>query len=869
VSTTEAGRLAAAGKPDSTSSDGVSLQAVNAAAHRLDELSCARIVGNLADIVHAAQKGGQPLGTLNPAAVLVLLDGGVKLGAGTASPHYTAPEKLRGGGLDRRTDVFVLGVMLWEALAHERLFEGTTDEAVKRSVFEQAIRPPSELNANVPAEIDAICKKALARDPSDRYQSAKVMAAEIDAVLGDAGYPESNEQIAAYVAQLLVSEPAPPPRAQVLPAAVAKAASSAAMPRPATATLPQPFMAPRPAPTAVLGSTPPLPGAVAAHEVTPGGEPLPEILEPPLKPIVRAARMPATSAKTEILGSVSMLPEKPALSVTAFAGSGASASPATGTAGTPGAPPAPARARTPSTVPPVTASPATPAAAAAPSIAPVAAPSFAPPAMPAPVAASPAMPAATAAPAFSPTGTAMFVAPARLAAAAPASLPAAGPAAASSSDPKHGLPAPFKPIHPQPPAKPSIANAETIGTPQLPAHLAVLPAPAPVHPAAPPQLGMPPGMTVAPSSAPAPLQSADRGPVELGDERPANPAEIIALPRTDRAATTGSRDVLAGWGWATGSVEAIDEGDDVHDTARAGKRRLMIAIGGSLAVALLIAAAAFAFSGSNKPSDQDAPPGTEKVTAPVTTPAAPAPEPRAAPPSEIMNPSPEPAKPEPAALPPSPEPAKPDPAALPPSPEPAKPDPASVEPARPDPAKAIAAKPEPAKPEPAKAIAAKPEPAKPEPAKVAAAIKAPEVKKPPEIKKPPEVKKPPSKASKQPPPEKLAKATPKAQPLDPYATPAPAPAPAPANKANTDPAAAYKAGLQQYARGDTSGALATLRTSLSSNPTYAPTWRGLGMVYEKQGNKGQARSAFKRYLELASDAGDAGQIRERMDRLGP
>jgi hypothetical protein len=203
VSTTEAGRLAAFGKPDSTSQDGISLQAVIEAARRLDELSCARVVGNIASAVHAAQKGGQPLGTVSPAAILVLPDGSVKLVTGAVSPQYTAPEKLRGGTGDRRTDVFTLGIVLWEALAHERLFDGANEGAIKQAVLGGEIRPPSELNANVPAELDAICKKALARDPADRYQSAKVMAAEIDAVLDDAGYPESNEQIARYVATAL------------------------------------------------------------------------------------------------------------------------------------------------------------------------------------------------------------------------------------------------------------------------------------------------------------------------------------------------------------------------------------------------------------------------------------------------------------------------------------------------------------------------------------------------------------------------------------------------------------------------------------------------------------------------------------------
>ena len=133
-----------------------------------------------------------------------------------------------------------------------------------------------------------------------------------------------------------------------------------------------------------------------------------------------------------------------------------------------------------------------------------------------------------------------------------------------------------------------------------------------------------------------------------------------------------------------------------------------------------------------------------------------------------------------------------------------------------------------------------------------------------EIKKAPEPKKAPEKIAKHPPappaPEKIAKATPRAQPVDPYAMPAERP--------RADPAALYRTGLQQYAHGDTAGALATFRGSLLNNPGFAPTWRGIGLVYEKMGNKGQARAAFKRYLELAPTAGDADQIRDRMDRLG-
>jgi tetratricopeptide (TPR) repeat protein len=195
------------------------------------------------------------------------------------------------------------------------------------------------------------------------------------------------------------------------------------------------------------------------------------------------------------------------------------------------------------------------------------------------------------------------------------------------------------------------------------------------------------------------------------------------------------------------------------------------------------------------------------------------------------------------------------------SPKPAVADP--PKPAVVDPPKHVADPPKPAvvdppkhAADPPKTASAKPTPPKPDLARPAArpadtAAKSIS-KKPADAKKPSDTKHTAA-------PERVARASPKAQPIDPYGAP---------DKPRADPAVAYKAGLQQYARGDTSGALATFRGSLSSNPGFAPTWRGLGLVYEKLGNKGQARSSFKRYLQLAPGASDADQIRDRLERLG-
>lgn len=425
------------------------------------------------------------------------------------------------------------------------------------------------------------------------------------------------------------------------------------------------------------------------------------------------------------------------------------------------------------------------------------------------------------------------------------------------------LPGPFRPGHPQPPK--SIANAETLATPQLPTHLAAPPAMPSTSPPA-----MPAPIAKPPSPRPA-VPSADTEGDAFGAEHHADPAEVIALHQTDANAASGvreGRDVLAGWGWSTGSVQALDD-DEAEDALRKGRRNLMIAIGGALGVVIILVIAAFAFSGSKKPDERDShgaiarpsPTAAISATAPET-PAPPAPGPTD--PTATATANADSVKAEPPAAQPAPgEPPAPG-AVVPPHFDSAKPEPPQAEPSKTEPPKA-----EPPMAESPKVTAPKAEPPKPEPPKLAVAPRPalpkaeppkPEPAKAVDARKPSETKKPPDKAAKRPPPpEKIAKANTRAQPVDPYAAP---------ETRKADPATAYRTGLQQYAHGDTAGALATFRGSLATNPGFAPTWRGIGLVYEKMGNKGQARAAFKRYLQLAPTAGDADQIRDRMERLG-
>jgi serine/threonine-protein kinase len=98
---------------------------------------------------------------------------------------YMSPEQIRGKPIDRRTDVFAAGIVLWETLTGRKLFTGdTNDEILRRRTSEAVTIPePSSLNDDVPPTLDAIVLRALSTEPSDRFGSALSMAETLRAEL--------------------------------------------------------------------------------------------------------------------------------------------------------------------------------------------------------------------------------------------------------------------------------------------------------------------------------------------------------------------------------------------------------------------------------------------------------------------------------------------------------------------------------------------------------------------------------------------------------------------------------------------------------------------------------------------------------------
>ncbi|MFT3925847.1 MAG: protein kinase [Myxococcales bacterium] len=92
---------------------------------------------------------------------------------------YMAPEQVRQSEIDRRADVWSLGVCLWEGLTQERLFQRPTQADTLMSVMVDPIRPPSQVDPRLPAELDEIVMRALARELDERYPTARELGRDL------------------------------------------------------------------------------------------------------------------------------------------------------------------------------------------------------------------------------------------------------------------------------------------------------------------------------------------------------------------------------------------------------------------------------------------------------------------------------------------------------------------------------------------------------------------------------------------------------------------------------------------------------------------------------------------------------------------
>lgn len=93
---------------------------------------------------------------------------------------YMPPEQIRGREVDRRADVYGAGAVLWEALCGRMLFDAASDGELIHRVLGEPVPAPSQINHEVGKELDAIVLRALSREPSERFATAREMANAIE-----------------------------------------------------------------------------------------------------------------------------------------------------------------------------------------------------------------------------------------------------------------------------------------------------------------------------------------------------------------------------------------------------------------------------------------------------------------------------------------------------------------------------------------------------------------------------------------------------------------------------------------------------------------------------------------------------------------
>ncbi|HJZ85978.1 MAG TPA: serine/threonine-protein kinase [Polyangia bacterium] len=215
--------------------DGVPLAAVMRKASR-DQIATdirflAGLVVQACEGLHHAHEltdqDGHPLGLvhrdISPQNLFVTVDGVVKvLDFGVAKEHrpgqktrtgtvkgkyaYMAPEQLRGEPIDRRADIFSLGVVVFEAVTGRRLFWRETEFLIFRAITDERIPLASELRPGIPDRLEAAISCALARDREERFPTARAFGEAVSAAVTSLGGPWSHAALARHVQRMFADD---------------------------------------------------------------------------------------------------------------------------------------------------------------------------------------------------------------------------------------------------------------------------------------------------------------------------------------------------------------------------------------------------------------------------------------------------------------------------------------------------------------------------------------------------------------------------------------------------------------------------------------------------------------------------------------
>jgi len=165
---------------------------------RLDAVTAVDMAAQVAEGLAYAHARGVVHRDVKPANIMVPREGPAKImdfgiarmrasevktqtGMLLGSPKYMSPEQLLGGAVDQRSDIFALGVVLYEALTGAPPFSGSDITQIMYQIVNAVPPPPSAVNSRVSPMLDLIVAKALAKEPAARYPDARELAADLRA----------------------------------------------------------------------------------------------------------------------------------------------------------------------------------------------------------------------------------------------------------------------------------------------------------------------------------------------------------------------------------------------------------------------------------------------------------------------------------------------------------------------------------------------------------------------------------------------------------------------------------------------------------------------------------------------------------------
>jgi len=175
-------------------------------------------------------RDGQPLGIVHrdvsPSNLMVSFDGNLKIvdfGVAKAADRivetrsgtvkgkigYLSPEQCKGGGVDRRCDLFALGIVMWEMLATERLYRRATDFENMTAIVNEPPPPPSSRRSDVSPEVDALVLRLLAKDREERFQTGAELLEAIEEVAMSTQSMLSTASVSRYLRELFGQRPEP------------------------------------------------------------------------------------------------------------------------------------------------------------------------------------------------------------------------------------------------------------------------------------------------------------------------------------------------------------------------------------------------------------------------------------------------------------------------------------------------------------------------------------------------------------------------------------------------------------------------------------------------------------------------------------